>query len=106
MTENEASFPAEQREIRNQARAEAVEAGQRLWQSYGVVDDAYDGAVVTGFVLVVEAVLPSGYTSIAWCSGNGQPPGTEGITGLPRHRVDGMVRHVIREVYDDAGASE
>lgn len=97
----ESEYPEEQREARNEAREQAIIAGQRLWDSYAVVDDDYGGAIVTGYVVIVEAVLPNGYTSVAWMGGNGQPPGSQGLTGLASHRVDGLCRHVIREIYDD-----
>lgn len=108
MSDQEEQYPIEQRELRNAARLKAIESAQELWDSYGVVDEDYSGAVVTGYVLVAEAVLPSGYTSIAWCAGNGQPPSMEGTgyTGLAAHRVDGMVRAVIRSVDHDTGATE
>ena len=106
MTESEHDYPPEQRDLRNQARQAALDAGAKLWDSYAVADDDFSGVVVTGYVLIAEGVLPSGYTSVAWSWGNGQPPGTDGLTGLAIHRVDGLLRHVVREIYGDRGASE
>ena len=103
----EDEFPEETVSRRNEARSKAIEAAQELWDSYAAADDDFSATVVTGVVLIAEGVLPSGFPSIAWLAGNGQPPGSDGVTGLARHRIDGMCRHVIRESYDsEAGAHE
>jgi hypothetical protein len=78
----------------------ADEARATLLRGCGLWIDQWDwtaGSVITGWLTVIESVRPDGTVDLTWASGNGDDT-EDDSGGLPPHRVDGMARHVSRDI--------
>lgn len=85
----------EQRVIKAEARAQVLE-GVQMWLSQS---DAWEGGIITGYVLAVEVTRPGEDPQITWVTGNGLEPREGDAGGLARHRADGIVRAVERDIF-------
>lgn len=84
-------------------RDELVEAAQRLVNSQDGVENAY----VTGYVVALEVQFP-GHSAplVHWFAGNGMPVAQTDDPGLASHRVDGLVRQVLRDMCSNRASDE
>lgn len=89
MKDGENADGTEPTEQQNAARRLAVEACATWIDSF----EGYEGAFVTGYVLIVETQVVGAAPIVSWMSGNGvQPSADSDVTeGLATHRVAGML---------------
>lgn len=57
------------------------------------------GGICTGYLMVMEITTATGAACL-WLTGNGGSPDDEHTEGLHSWRVDGLARHVIRDLDD------
>ncbi len=80
-------------ERRRKTRQTLAKAGQE----YADCFDSTSGAIVTGYVFVVELTTAEGRYCI-WLTGSGGEPDEENTEGLDSWRVEGLVRKVLRDL--------
>jgi len=84
-------------------RDELVDVAQRLVNSQEGVENAY----VTGYVVALEIQFPGhGAPLVHWFAGNGMPVAQTDEPGLASHRVDGLLRRVLRDLYSNRASDE
>jgi hypothetical protein len=80
-------------ERRRKARRTLAQAGQEYADSF----DTTTGALVTGYVFIVELTTADGRFCV-WLTGSGGEPDEENTEGLDSWRVEGLVRKVLRDL--------
>ncbi len=80
-------------ERRRKARQTLAQAGQEYADSF----DVTAGALVTGYVFIVELTTADGRYCV-WLTGSGGEPDEENTEGLDSWRVEGLVRKVLRDL--------
>lgn len=78
---------------RRKARQTLVQAGREYADAF----DLTAGAIVTGYVFVVELATADGHYCI-WLTGSGGEPDENHTEGLDAWRVEGLVRKVLRDL--------
>jgi len=78
----------------DRARGLAAEAAATWIQQY----EGWDGALVTGYILILEAVPPNGVPALQWMTGNGAVPTEDNREPLTEWRARGMLGSVISEL--------
>ena len=78
----------------DRARALAAEAAEVWIRRH----PGWEDAIITGYVLVLEAVPPIGVPTLQWMTGNGAEPRDGNREPQPQWRARGMLSEVISEL--------
>jgi hypothetical protein len=84
----------EKSEQRAHARGLAAEAAAEWIRQH----DGWEDAIVTGYVLIFEAVPPTGHAAFQWMTGNGATPTPESWEPLPAWRARGLAAELLSEL--------
>ena len=79
---------------RRKARQLIVEAAGEHIDQY----EGWEGSILTAYVTILELASPDGHRCCIWLTGNGVQPDDDRDEGLDSWRVEGMVRHVLRDL--------
>lgn len=80
--------------------SQRTEARQKMALALAEYADAHEvtaGGICTGYVIVMEITTAEGRSCI-WMTGNGGTPNDDYTEGLDSWRVEGLIRHVLRDL--------
>ena len=84
-------------ELRTDVRARVAGAIEGIADTH----EAWQGGIVTGYVLAVEITLDARRQAVTWVTGDGTSPTDDDAGWIPEHRARGILSQVMHDIDSD-----
>lgn len=82
----------------NEQRTRARELAAEACAEWIHQHEGWEEAIVTGYLVIFEAVPPTGVPAFQWMTGNGANPTPENWEPLPAWRARGLASELLSEL--------